>query len=122
LEELQRLAKLKAPLVKLRGQWVQINPEEIKAAIEFWKKKFKSRPLSGKSCGWHSEEEKFLDMFLQGHGYGMDADLRRWMDELPSANCSTAGLRTQVLSSTWLLWLGFSGSVVWAYASQMIWG
>jgi len=39
LEELQRLARLKAPLVKLRGQWVQINPEEIKAAIEFWKKK-----------------------------------------------------------------------------------
>lgn len=38
-EELQRLAKLKAPLVKLRGQWVQVNAEEIQAALEFWKKK-----------------------------------------------------------------------------------
>jgi SNF2 family DNA or RNA helicase len=38
-EELQALVKLKAPLIKIRGQWVQINAEEIKAALEFWKKK-----------------------------------------------------------------------------------
>ena len=39
LEELQTLARLKVPLIKVRGQWVQINAEEIKAALEFWKKK-----------------------------------------------------------------------------------
>jgi len=39
LQELQALARLKAPLVKVRGQWVQLNAEEIKAALEFWKKK-----------------------------------------------------------------------------------
>jgi SNF2 family DNA or RNA helicase len=38
-EELQRLAKLKAPLIKVRGEWVQMNAEEIQAALEFWKKK-----------------------------------------------------------------------------------
>jgi SNF2 family DNA or RNA helicase len=38
-EELQRLAKFKAPLVKVRGQWVLLNPEEIQAAIQFWKRK-----------------------------------------------------------------------------------
>jgi SNF2 family DNA or RNA helicase len=38
-KELQRLAKLKAPLIKVRGQWVQINAEEIQAALQFWKKK-----------------------------------------------------------------------------------
>ncbi len=38
-EELQALAKLKSPLIKIRGQWVQINAEEIKEALEFWKKK-----------------------------------------------------------------------------------
>ena len=38
-EELQRMAELKAPLVKVRGQWVQVNAEEIQAALEFWKKK-----------------------------------------------------------------------------------
>ena len=37
-EELDYLARLKAPLVKLRGQWVELNAEEIRAAIEFWKK------------------------------------------------------------------------------------
>jgi SNF2 family DNA or RNA helicase len=38
-EELQRLAKFKAPLVKVRGQWVLLDAEEIQTAIQFWKKK-----------------------------------------------------------------------------------
>ena len=38
-EELKALAKLKQPLVKVRGQWVQMNAEEIQAALAFWKKK-----------------------------------------------------------------------------------
>jgi SNF2 family DNA or RNA helicase len=38
-EELQALAKLKSPLVKLRGQWVELNADEIQAALDFWKKK-----------------------------------------------------------------------------------
>jgi SNF2 family DNA or RNA helicase len=39
LEELQRLAKFKVPLVKVRGLWVLLNAEEIQAAIQFWKRK-----------------------------------------------------------------------------------
>ena len=39
LGELQALARLKSPLVKIRGQWVELNPEEIQAAVEFWKKR-----------------------------------------------------------------------------------
>lgn len=39
LKELEELAKLKMPLVKIRGQWVQLSAEEIQTAIEFWKKK-----------------------------------------------------------------------------------
>ena len=38
VRELEALAKLKLPLVRLRGQWVEINVEEIQAAINFWKK------------------------------------------------------------------------------------
>lgn len=38
-EELQALAKLKQPLVQIRGQWVQMSAEEIQAALDFWKKK-----------------------------------------------------------------------------------
>ncbi|MBZ5555516.1 MAG: DEAD/DEAH box helicase [Acidobacteriia bacterium] len=38
-EELQALVRLKAPLVKIRGQWAQLTSEEIQAAIDVWKKK-----------------------------------------------------------------------------------
>ena len=43
LEELEALAHLKTPLVKIRGQWVQLNGEEIQAAVELWKKKTTSQ-------------------------------------------------------------------------------
>ena len=33
------LAELKAPLVKLRGQWVELNADEIRQAVELWKKR-----------------------------------------------------------------------------------
>ena len=39
LEELQVLAKLKEPLVMLRGKWVQLNQDEIQKAILFLKKR-----------------------------------------------------------------------------------
>src|SRR5450755_910241 len=38
LSELNALAAMKAPLVKFRGQWVQMSSQEIQAALEFWKK------------------------------------------------------------------------------------
>jgi SNF2 family DNA or RNA helicase len=38
LKELEALAEMKAPLVRLRGQWVELNATEIQAAIDFWKK------------------------------------------------------------------------------------
>jgi SNF2 family DNA or RNA helicase len=38
-EELEALAGLKAPLVKIRGKWVQLNSDEIQAALDFWKNK-----------------------------------------------------------------------------------
>jgi len=39
LRELESLARLKAPLVRWRGQWVQLNADEIQTALEFWKKR-----------------------------------------------------------------------------------
>ncbi len=36
-KELQELARLKSPLVRVRGQWVELNPDEIQAAVDFWK-------------------------------------------------------------------------------------
>ena len=34
--ELEALAQLKTPLVKLSGQWVELNADEIRAALDFW--------------------------------------------------------------------------------------
>ncbi len=38
-EELERLAALKMPLVRVRGQWVMLQADQIEAAIAFWEKK-----------------------------------------------------------------------------------
>ena len=36
-KELHELAALKTPLVRLRGQWVEINADDIQAAADFWR-------------------------------------------------------------------------------------
>jgi SNF2 family DNA or RNA helicase len=41
-KELKHLAKLKTPLVKVRGQWVQLSAEEIGEALQFLHKKEKT--------------------------------------------------------------------------------
>ena len=38
LEELEELARAKAPLVRVRGQWMEVNHGEIQSAINFLKK------------------------------------------------------------------------------------
>ncbi|MBN1485751.1 MAG: DEAD/DEAH box helicase [Chloroflexia bacterium] len=45
-EELERLAALKMPLVRVRGQWVMLQADEIEAAIAFWEKKRKQQQLA----------------------------------------------------------------------------
>lgn len=37
-QEFEALVALKSPLVQVRGQWVQLDPEQIEAAIKFWQK------------------------------------------------------------------------------------
>jgi SNF2 family DNA or RNA helicase len=37
--ELEDLARLKAPLVRVRGQWVHVSAQEIEAALRYWKEK-----------------------------------------------------------------------------------
>jgi SNF2 family DNA or RNA helicase len=43
--ELMALARMKAPLVKVRGQWVEVDAKEIAAAVEFLKKKAEKASL-----------------------------------------------------------------------------
>jgi len=45
-EEFAALATLKSPLVQLRGQWVQLDPDQIEAAINFWEKQNQTGTVS----------------------------------------------------------------------------
>ena len=42
-EDLQALAALKVPLVKVRGQWVEVNAADIQEALDFWQGKRSGR-------------------------------------------------------------------------------
>lgn len=48
-KELQALARLKVPLVQIRGQWVQLSTEEIQQALAFWEAKAKGK-VSGREA------------------------------------------------------------------------
>ena len=45
-EEFKALVALKSPLVQIRGQWVQLDPEQIEAAIRFWEKQQQEGDIS----------------------------------------------------------------------------
>lgn len=38
-DEFRRLVELKVPLVMVRGQWVELRPDEIRAALERWERR-----------------------------------------------------------------------------------
>jgi SNF2 family DNA or RNA helicase len=44
-EEFKALVKLKMPLMKIRGQWVVLDPRQIEAAIRFWEKQRAERQM-----------------------------------------------------------------------------
>jgi SNF2 family DNA or RNA helicase len=92
-EEFQRLAALKMPLVRVRGQWVMLQPEEIEAAIAFWEKKRQQdqatlRDALGMALG---AEQEVGGLPLQG------VQVSGWLDDLLTQ--LQAGERLQELPS-----------------------
>ena len=114
LRELEALASLKAPLLRVRGQWVELNAAEIEQAIAVWKRKGgdratardaiqmalgAKRPPGGfelagvEASGWIAD----LIGRLQGHVA---------FQELPSPNGFVGVLRPyQVRGFSWLVFL-----------------
>jgi SNF2 family DNA or RNA helicase len=45
-QEFEKLAALKTPLVQVRGQWVELRPDQIQQAIQFWEKRRDAGELS----------------------------------------------------------------------------
>ena len=46
--ELKRLARLKMPLVKVRGQWVELDATRVEEAIKFWEKRRRGKGVSAR--------------------------------------------------------------------------
>ena len=78
-EELAELARLKVPLVRVRGQWVELDDRHLKAALKF---------LEGRQSGTMTAAEVF------GAATGADGDL----GELPLSAVSTDGWLGDLLS------------------------
>ncbi len=118
IRELQSLAKFKAPLVQIRGQWVELNAEEIKNAIDFWKQKGSSETSlmdivkmsigAGESTGGVDVETI--------EAKGLIADLlenlnsRTDLEELPQPQSLLGTLRPyQLRGFSWLSFLRYYG-------------
>jgi hypothetical protein len=50
--EFERLARLKQPLVQVRGQWVVLDPEQIEQALKFFERATASHRSVCCSSGW----------------------------------------------------------------------
>ncbi|RLG30655.1 ATP-dependent helicase [Methanosarcinales archaeon] len=46
MDEFKHLASLKIPLVQVRGKWVELRPEDVETAINFFEKKHKEREIT----------------------------------------------------------------------------
>ncbi|MDP2948269.1 MAG: DEAD/DEAH box helicase [Chloroflexota bacterium] len=111
-EELERLAALKVPLVRVRGQWVELRPEEIDAALRFLQGKrgrmglgeLLRLGLAGEGAGpglpvVAVEGEGWLRQLLEG----LDSAGR--MEEIPAPERFQGTLRPYQLRG--LSWLAF---------------
>jgi SNF2 family DNA or RNA helicase len=113
-KELDSLATLKAPLVKVRGQWVAMSAEEITTALAFWRGKasarMKARDLLSLSLGTSSEVAGMEFSGVQASGWiGELLDrLRgdRRFEELPAPSGFHGILRPyQLRGYSWLSFL-----------------
>ncbi len=76
-EEFDALVALKSPLVQIRGQWVQLDPEQIEAAIQFWNKQETEGTLSlheALRLGLDGEEQSYGGLEVE------EVELDNWMD------------------------------------------
>ena len=82
-EEFEALVALKAPLVQIRGQWVQLDPEQIEAAIRFWQEQDIEGTLSlheALKLGLDGDETERDGLPLAG--VELDEWLQSWLNRL----------------------------------------
>ena len=82
-EEFDALVALKSPLVQIRGQWVQLDPEQIEAAIRFWQEQDWEGDLSlfeALKLGLSGEDQQRNG--LQVEDVELDDWLQSWLNRL----------------------------------------
>jgi SNF2 family DNA or RNA helicase len=85
-EEFNALVDLKSPLVQVRGQWVQLDAEQVEAAIQFWNKQTLSANidlLDALALGLDSQAE--VDG-LPVDAVAFDGLLGQWVAQLQGDN------------------------------------
>lgn len=80
-EEFEALVALKSPLVQIRGQWVQLDPDQIEAAIRFWESQEMSGTVSRQEAMAMGLGADQIDG-LPVDGVEMGGWFRDWMDRL----------------------------------------
>jgi len=111
-EEFAHLAALKRPLVQVRGEWVELQPEQIEAAIRFWEKRAAEEEMTLRQALQMglAEEGKVGDLPVVGvEAKGWVRDLLRRLSgsepltELPPPQGFVGQLRPyQVRGFSWL--------------------
>ena len=90
-DEFAHLAGLKLPLVQVRGEWVELRPEEIDAAINFFEKKGKAREIT-------LGEAMRLGLSIAGEDCGTGADYPESGMGLPIVGLEAEGWFDEMLS------------------------
>jgi superfamily II DNA or RNA helicase len=114
-KELERLAALKMPLVRVRGQWVMLQADQIEAAIAFWEKKSRqdSLPLRDALGLALGATDEMMGLPLEGvqtsgwlNGLLQHLQEGEKLQELPPPNGFVGQLRPyQVRGYSWLAFL-----------------
>ena len=91
-EEFVHLAQLKRPLVQVRGEWVELQPEQVEAVIHFWEKQAAEEEMTLRQAlrMGLAEEAEVGDLPVVGveaHGWVHDL-LRRLSGSEPLAELS----------------------------------
>ncbi len=91
-DEFAHLAGLKLPLVQVRGEWVELRPDDIDAAINFFEKKGRAREIT-------LGEAMRLGLSIEGEGGGTGAEYPESGMGLPIVGIEAEGFLEEMLSS-----------------------
>ncbi|UCG26542.1 MAG: DEAD/DEAH box helicase [Chloroflexota bacterium] len=79
-QEFDALVALKSPLVQIRGQWVQLDPEQIEAAIRFWQEQELEGTMSLPEALGLAEQQTHDGLPVED--VALDDWLSRWLNQM----------------------------------------